>query len=162
MSKVIISIDPGSMGAVVKRRGDVIEEIYCVEKIGDKIDYLELAKNFKELVKGEDNVTIIVEDVHSIHGSSAKGNFNFGKIVGFLEGLIYMSNVKFVKVPPKTWQKLMYVGVPIQKDIKDMSVYAAKMLFPTVSLKRTQRSRKDDDNISDALLIGEYAVRKNL
>jgi hypothetical protein len=44
-------------------------------------------------------------------------------------------------------------------DTKQRSIIAAKRLFPEVSLRRTERSRKDDDGISDAILLAEYGRR---
>lgn len=160
--KVVIGIDPGAKGALVKRKGLDIE-IYSVEEIkGKEVDYLELSKEFNRMIEGEENVVVVMESVHSIHGSSAKSNFSFGFINGFKECLAINNKVKLVKVTPKEWQKEMFHGIPLCDDKKVMSIMAAKRLFPNVSLKRTEKSKVDHDGISDALLISEYGIRKNL
>ena len=41
-----------------------------------------------------------------------------------------------------------------------MSILAAKRLYPTVSLKRTERCSNDDDNIADSLLLAAYGLKK--
>lgn len=35
-----------------------------------------------------------------------------------------------------------------------------KRLYPDVNLKRTERSKKDDDNMAEACLLALYAKRK--
>jgi len=40
-----------------------------------------------------------------------------------------------------------------------MSIVAAHRIFPDVSLKRSSRSLKDDDNFADSLLMAEYGRR---
>lgn len=160
--KVVIGIDPGAKGALVKRKGSEIE-IYPVEGIkGKGVDYLELSKEFNRMIEGEENVVVVMESVHSIHGSSAKSNFSFGFINGFKECLAINNRIKLVKVTPKEWQKEMFHGIPPCDDKKVMSIMAAKRLFPNTSLKRNEKCKTDHDGISDALLISEYGIRKNL
>jgi len=42
---------------------------------------------------------------------------------------------------------------------KNSSIEVAKRLFPGIDLRRTERSRKDDDGLAEALLMAEYARR---
>jgi hypothetical protein len=65
---------------------------------------------------------------------------------------------RFVGVTARQWQKLMHAGLT-GDDIKQKSIIAAKRLFPGVSLKRTERCRKDDHGKADAVLIAEYGRR---
>ena len=62
-------------------------------------------------------------------------------------------------VHPRTWQSSMLRDTP-GKDTKARSLLVAQRLFPTVELRRTARSRKADDGLSDALLIAEYGRRR--
>ena len=64
-----------------------------------------------------------------------------------------------VLIPPKKWQKEMYVGVKPNEDKKVMSVMAAQSLFPNHDLRRSEKCIKPDDNLTDSLLIAEYARR---
>lgn len=50
-------------------------------------------------------------------------------------------------------------GIKTVKDNKKMSIVAAHRIFPDVSLKRSSRSLKDDDNFADSLLMAEYGRR---
>lgn len=160
--KVVIGIDPGAKGAFVKRKGSEIE-VYSVEDIrGKEVDFLKMSEAFNKMIDGEKEIVVVMENVHSIYGSSAKSNFSFGFINGFKECLAINNKIKLVKVSPKEWQKEMFKGIPPCDDKKVMSIMAAKRLFPNVSLKRTEKSKVDHDGISDALLISEYAIRKNL
>lgn len=63
-------------------------------------------------------------------------------------------------VHPRTWMAEMHRGLP-GGDTKARSVLAAKRLFPRVNLKRTPRSKKDDDGFAEALLIAEYGRRRS-
>ena len=86
-----------------------------------------------------------------------------------LETITAIANdISYTLVPPKTWQKEMFLGIPaIQKakssanDTKAMALIAAKRLFPEDMLK-TNPKNKPHDGIVDALLISEYACRTNL
>ncbi len=61
-------------------------------------------------------------------------------------------------IHPRTWQAAMHKGLP-GKDTKAKSILAASRLFPSVSLRRSERSRIADDGIAEALLIAEFGRR---
>ena len=85
----------------------------------------------------------------------AQLHHGFGLLCGICIGL----ELRHVVVSPRTWQAEMFVGV-LSGDPKAASVLVAKRLFPGVSLRRTDRCRKDDHNFADALLLAEYGRRK--
>ncbi len=78
---------------------------------------------------------------------------------GLWRGLLVGLGVPYEVVEPRRWQKALLDGLP-KGDTKAASVLVAKRLFPAVSLRRTERSRTDDHNIADALLIAEYGRRQ--
>lgn len=161
MSKTYIGLDPGSDGflcAMTEGRFDFIS--FKDEKPHKIADYLRLVKESGE-------VTACMEDVHSVFGSSAKSNFNFGVNVGTITGLLIALRIPYVKVPPKDWQKEIWVNGDKVKsdgktDTKKTSMNAARRLFPDIDLRKNLRCSVPHDGKCDSLLICEYARRKNL
>jgi hypothetical protein len=160
-----IGLDPGSMGG-----GVVINDISVIHQFVIKIDK---ERNFKinEFIKdlsiiSKKNSIIILEDVHSIFGMSAKSNFNFGKICGQIEGIITTLGYKYIKVQPKIWQKEILGDMEkIKKkdsnanDTKQMALIKSKELFPDFNNLATPRCSKPHDGLIDALLIAEWGRR---
>ena len=64
-------------------------------------------------------------------------------------------------VAPKEWQKELVKGFPAPSH-KDRSVAVASRIFPGVPLYRTERSRKEDDGMAEALLLAELGRRRSL
>lgn len=154
-----IGIDPGVNGFITVFDGEW--KHYPIPKIGTEVDVNSLSLIFKSL-----SGHAVIEDVHAIFGSSAKATFKFGWITGLLEGFLVANNISFQKVAPKTWQKIMWVGIPqIKKgtktDTKAMSEMACKRLFPNINLGRTERCTTVDDNKVDSILLCEYSRRIN-
>lgn len=85
------------------------------------------------------------------------GNFNRGLAHGWAWMLVALG-IAHQLVSPQAWQKAMLAGQP-GEDTGQRSILAAKQLWPLQDLRRTERSRKDDDGIADALLIAEHGRR---
>lgn len=177
MIKIAVGIDPGKKGFIaVNNLSSQEHYFYEIPKVGNEIDVAALSKIFEEevypcLVPPNETFKIhaVIEDVHSIPGSSAKSNFSFGRIVGLLHALLVSNNIPYTAVQPKTWQKEMWQGVPVQKkasgkgtDTKATSELAARRLFPGIDFKRNIKCKVNDDNKIDALLLCEYCKRKFL
>lgn len=81
--------------------------------------------------------------------------FNFGQNFGFIQGVLSALGIPFELVRPQKWKK----EFSITRD-KNTSIAVCKRLFPGASLLRTERSKKEDDNLAEALLLAEYARRK--
>jgi hypothetical protein len=159
----IISIDPGKNGAIVlsdysKGIPNQIESWKMpILKNGKDYDI----RGISNLISSIENLSLIVtEDVHSIFGSSAKSNFIFGLGVGIIRALIECSNIPYLLVHPKTWQKEAWQGISKVKDAKKNSQSSVHRLFPHVNLKASSRCTTDHDGIIDAILIGYYAYLK--
>ena len=58
-------------------------------------------------------------------------------------------------ITPQKWKKEF--GLTADKA---KSVDVCKRLYPGVSLLRTERSKKEDDGMAEALLMATYAKRK--
>lgn len=181
MEKTYIGIDPGMQGFVTALFPNGEKEFYSV----DENDDLALGRILKDIKKRSWEVTCVMEDVHAIFGSSANSTFAFGEIKGVLKGLLIANEIPYTLVPPKEWQKEIWIhqdeilttkqrtmtnkdsGEKTVKqykavDPKPTSINAARRLFPNVDLRKNERCKKTDDNKVDSLLIAEYARRKNL
>lgn len=171
--KYYIGIDPGVKGciSIVDETGKFIESFFLL-KNAKNVDAVEISNILLNLSKYEDNCHVIIENIHAIFGSSAKGTFNFGFIAGLIEGVIATIGLPYTKVNPKIWQKEMFRGVNVITkpsttgktqviDTKRMSFLASHRIFPTVDLRRTNKCKNEDDNFSDSLLMAEYGRRMN-
>ena len=95
-----------------------------------------------------------VEHVGAMPGQGVTSMFNFGQNFGYIKGLLEAFQIPYELVRPQKWKK----EFGITGD-KNSSIEVCKRLFPGVSLRRTERFRKDDDGMAEALLMAEYARR---
>lgn len=168
MGKTYIGIDPGAKGFVAVMYGDGRRE-YC--SIADGDYYLLAGFLGKVKYEATDGCVCCMESIHAIFGSSAKATFSFGEVFGVLQGLLIALRIPYMLVPPKTWQKEIWIsedkvykngGGKKMVDNKGTSINAAKRLFPCEDLRRTAKCKNADDNKCDALLICEYGRRRGL
>lgn len=155
-------IDPGKSGAVVILHEDNSITSFIVPIIGTKeVDRKELSRIIREEL-GTENILVGLEDVHSIVGTAAAANFQFGWIKGLKEGLLSAYGVPHVLVAPKTWQKIIWSGIPNMKkpngknDTKSMTLLAMQRFFPNESFLATERSKVPHEGIIDAAAIAKY------
>ena len=126
-----------------------------------------------------------IELVHSIYGSAAKANFEFGKNLGEWIGLMTGLGIPYQLIPPQRWQKEMLPGKPqrpavphkgkkltkeqasanravLSRHKAAIKAYAASVavgLWPDVDFRRTERCQGPHDGMVDAALIAEYGRR---
>jgi hypothetical protein len=165
--------DVGKNGAIViiDKNSDIIFKS-VIPKIGNEYDQREIFKIF--CTYNLELKHFVLEDVHSIFGSSAKSNFQFGRGKGLLEMALIAADIPHTLVQPKKWQtiwegvpkqfkstgKKKKNGEPVQKvDTKATSLIAVQRLFPNVDLRATKRCTTFHDGIVDALLMAEYCKR---
>lgn len=159
---MIIGVDPGKEGFITTMSDDgVTIEHHPIPRIGKEVDLNALCELILEISTRcvPNHTTVVIEDVHAIPGSGAGQTFNFGGICWALRMGFTMCGFRIVLVAPKKWQKEMYEGIRPDFDKKVMSVQAAKRLFPNHDIRRTPKCKKPDDNLTDSLLICEYARR---
>ena len=173
-NKAYMGIDPGSLGYIVVQ----YEGVFTSYSIKDNDPY-KLSDIMADIRNCFPNIVCCMEQIHAIFGSSAKATFSFGEINGLLKGLLVANKIPYVLIPPKTWQKEMWINSDMvinykkvsikgkeitrkEVDTKNTSFNAAKRLFPTLDFRKTERCKNWDDNKVDATLICEYARRKNL
>ena len=170
MDTVYIAIDPGSKGCITMLDPDGRMEHHFIayEDMKDILDSVRRVKKAYPLCR----IVAVMEEVHAVFGSSAKGTFAFGEIFGFLKGMIFACGIPLNLVPPKEWQKEIWRpcdriykatdGIRKAIDTKATSITAARRIFPDHDLRRTPSCKNPDDNLCDSMLIAEYARRKNL
>lgn len=176
MENVYVGIDPGLKGFITVIKGEKMSFFEIpVDKKTKAIDLFFFRRLLDEisLRYSEDRIVCGVEQVHAIFGASAASTFNFGYTFGVICALVSTMNWPVVYVQPKNWQKVMWDGIPLVKkssksgktevvDTKATSIRACKQLYPNVDLRRTVKSKKEDDNKCDSILIATYLKRKNL
>ena len=157
---LIAGIDPGVNGAIA-----VLDS-----ENPDSVALLDLRKHsiitiHEWLVEELDYHPSIfwIEDVHSMHGMSAKSNFGFGKNLGIVTAIAEITRgdapkkhkPTINKVTPKVWQK--YIGVTAKgKAIKKQVAKIAQYLYPQAELHGKRGGLLDGR--SDALMIAYYGL----
>lgn len=152
MKQIYIGIDPGANGGIalitVEPSAETVEAIpYDSEKLVNIC--FEIANTTGEL-----KIITCLEKVGAMPGQGVTSMFNFGKNVGFIEGVLSANYIPYQTVPPQKWKK----EYSISSD-KNKSIEVCKKLFPNVNLKRTERCAKDHDGMVEALLLAEYGRR---
>ena len=156
-----IGIDPGQKGALALIGYDPV-----LEALGDKFSLLrdgpmiipfDQDKYIDTLwgLKCEDAECICcIEAVHSIRGQGISSSFQFGQTYGWLLGMLDSIGIPYQPITPQKWKK----EFGLTSD-KALSIEVCKRLYPGINLLRTERSRKEDDGMAEAVLLGTYAKR---
>jgi len=116
---------------------------------------------FDRIMNEFELVVTQIEDVHSLHGMSAKSNFTFGRNVERVNLIPSIAGSPIDLVTPKTWQK--HIGLkPIKTGTKGRSTIIKKniaeiceRLYPNVNIRGPRGGLLDGH--SDALMIAHYA-----
>ncbi len=153
----VCGIDPGANGAICVLDSQDPAYIALLDLKKHNLWYIDHwlgAELFGAISGGTKHIWI--EDVHSMHGMSAKSNFNFGKNLGIV---IAMASIMLVDPPnmvtPKIWQK--YIGVTAKgKAIKKQVAKIAQYLYPQAELHGKRGGLLDGR--SDALMIAYYGL----
>lgn len=143
---IYIGIDPGKKGAMAVIF-DGMDEVTLVPF--DEREYTNVLRN----LSGQP-VKACLEHVTAMPKQGVTGMFNFGENFGYIKGLLEANEIPYELVRPQKWKKEFGISD------KNASISVCKRLFPRVCLRRTERCRKDDDNMAEALLMAEYARRR--
>lgn len=161
----IIGLDPGTKGGVCKLSGvdgKILDyEPFIVKK--GKPDYLATMNMLQDYLVDPLIERIWIEDVHSLGGVSATSNFSFGFNYGWLIAQLMLYPHPYSTVPPKKWQKELWIDEDIvaasgKRDTKATSLACARRLFPgdTFIPKSCERCSVANDGVVDAALIAYY------
>lgn len=143
-----IGVDPGKKG------GFAIIDISDVN-VAYSIPWDEKQFVSEMQIMDRSKTVACVEHVGAMPGQGVTSMFNFGENFGFIHGVLTAYGIPFELVRPQKWKK----EFSITGD-KNTSIAVCKRLFPDVSLKRTERCRKDDHGLAESILLAEYARRK--
>lgn len=141
-----IGIDPGAKGAMAFIGNYITEVIPYEPRI-----YIERLKG----LKAADECICCIEDVHSLPREGVTSAHRFGRTIGWLYGVLDTIGIPYQPIKPQRWK----AEFGLNSD-KATSIEVCKRLFPDLSLLRTERSRKEDDNLAEAMLMALYAKRK--
>lgn len=144
---IYIGIDPGKSGAMALIFGGMDETVLVPF---DDQKYCNVLRN----TSGQ-RVLTCLEHVGAMPRQGVTSMFHFGENFGYIKGLLEANGIPYELVRPQKWKK----EFGITGD-KNSSIEVCKRLFPGVSLRRTDRCRKDDDGMAEALLMAEYARRR--
>lgn len=174
MKNVYVGIDVGQAGgifAMLESREVILKE--AIPKTKNEVNYEKLFSQLKQIraLAGFDcKIIVVLEDVHSLYGMSAKSNFSFGHIKGFKEGLLVALKYEYHLVQPKVWQKGVWIPEDVvteevkgrmKKDTKATSLNAARRIFGDLDFRKSSRAKIPHDGIVDAALMAEYAKTVN-
>ena len=146
---IAIGIDPGKKGAmaIINGVGDIF--VYPF----DEQVYRNVLSDYQKV--GSNTLAICcLEHVSAMPKQGVVSTFGLGENFGFIQGLLTAFEIPYELVRPAKWKKEFSVTAD-----KNTSIEVCHRLFPNVSLKRTERCKKDDDNMAEALLLCEYARR---
>lgn len=175
MKKVRIGIDIGKAGGIAVFIDDDQPVLHPMYTINREYDIASLSRVFLPYTDTDQyDVHVVMEDVHAIYGSSAKGTFEFGRGLGVIEGILSAYSIRYTKVQPKKWQKLVFEGIKEMKkapsarqlavgqtsgkiDTKAMALMAVRRLFPAIRLTLGgPRATKPHDGLVDSICLGYY------
>lgn len=145
----IISIDPGGNGATCFLPFDGEGVISFIDH--KKVNALDIHRFLEDLPVH----FIVIEDVHSLYGMSAKSNFNFGFNLGTITAVAEIRDVPIHRVQPKVWQKYIGCTKPSGKELKKEIANVCMTLYPQTTIHGPKGGLMDGR--SDALMIGHYA-----
>ena len=177
--KIYVGVDVGAKGGIFamdQDRNVILKK--AVPENADGVDYAELLRIFKSIRQLSNGMApldvdtqyiAVIEDVHSLFGMSAKSNFSFGHIKGVKEAMMLALNYEYKLIPPKTWQKQVWIEDDMvdainpktgksKKDTKATSLNAAERLFPYEDFRKNERCKVAHDGIVDAALMADYAL----
>lgn len=106
-----------------------------------------------------DHVFIEAAQLRGKAPASKQGAVSLARCQALFEMVCCVKGYPYTIVPARTWQVVMFAGLGKVEDTKAASILAAKRLFPDVNL-RPGECRKDQDGLSDALLLAEYGRRQ--
>ncbi len=153
---IYLGIDPGLNGGFCFIKEDGTIDLYPMPLIGPKdYDIPEITRILQSYI----NVVAVLEKQHAMPGQGLSSTLKTGLGFGMLQASLSAARIPYDIVPAVKWQKNLFVGLPSKQDTKISSAVIASRLFPGISFRRTDRSRKPHDGLTDAACIAEYCKR---
>ena len=145
----ILGVDPGQSGGLAIIHGGRLVK-------GARMPVLELrgkkqvdARAVIEWLAGDAFDVAVIEAVHAMPRQGVTSSFQFGRMLGGIESLVFSYGKPVHYVTPASWKKAMGLS-----SDKQASIDAAKIRFG--SDVDGMLTRKADDGIAEAALIAAY------
>lgn len=145
---IYVGIDPGSRSGAYADIRDGRAEVFPWDDVF-------FVQHMTALVASGEKIVAVVEKVGAMPKQGVSSTWVFAENFGFIQGVLSAMGICFQLVPPRVWKKEYSLG-----HEKAKSIEVCHRLFPEVDLKRTPRSRTNDNNFAEALLMAEFARRK--
>jgi crossover junction endodeoxyribonuclease RuvC len=147
---VVVGIDPGVSGAVVRLENGVISAARDFKMRRD------ITRAVQRLVPGSDKV--IIELVHAMPGEGVCSVWSFGKATGTAFGAVEALRAdELIEVAPQRWQNFFkkVFGIDPKQRFKEITREIAVRLFPG---QAELFKRKKDHGSADAALIAVWGA----
>ena len=188
-AKLVVGADPGNDGAIVfinVETQKIVKKVRVPKLKGKRKtkepDWHELDDVFKKYKKRIVHVFLEKPNTGGAFAGRTQ-SIRLGEAIGTFKTLLIANELRFTMVSPTTWQKVMFMGIPIiahpksetkeqkakrkkakrkkpapkVKDNKAMAMEAAKRLFPKHNFI-PEGSKVIFDGWIDASLIGLYGL----
>ena len=151
----IIGIDPGLSGAIAVIKNNKVLNLFEIPVMSEgkknkrQLNSAQLVKLLKDNIEGEEEVSVVVEQVNAMPGQGVTSMFNFGQTFGAIKGICAALSLPIFFVRPSKWKK----HFELINSSKDSSRTKAIEMYPKLS---SELSKKKDVNKSDAILIARF------
>ena len=147
----ILGVDPGQAGGLaIIQAGRLVKGTRMpIVKIRGKAQV-----DARAVVRWWDDCLVpfdvaVIEAVHAMPRQGVSSSFQFGRMLGGIEALVYSTGARVEYVTPAAWKKAMGLSTD-----KQASIDAAKIQFGSAA--DWMITRKADDGIAEAALIAAY------
>lgn len=155
-----LGIDPGVSGAVacidLKPSPRVLayakvptQTLVASGRRRTQIDVPALVRIFEALP--QQDITALIEDVHSMPGQGIVSTFTFGVAFGQMLGLLHCRRIPFSMSPPQVWKRRFAL---IGKDKNASRALATTMLPQSAHIF----SKRTDDGVAEACLLALFSA----
>lgn len=161
---LIMGIDCGKEGAIaiynsVSKAYRVLPTPVIIETYKGKKRVGYNITKMTELIP-RSNTMIIIEETFGLP-KNGMSNWATGYTYGLWQGILVgkgipTSRIKIVK--PKEWQAKMLINHP-GKNTKERSIARVQAVHPEINLRRTMKSKTNDNNFADAVNILDYGLQ---
>jgi Holliday junction resolvasome RuvABC endonuclease subunit len=151
--RLFCGIDPGSSSGawgIVDHNGNYWSSDF-IHSEGKRIVVTKFSDDLRMAI-GREDVSFVVEDVHSMPKQGIASTFTFARAVGAIEATTRLFRSPWFIVSPQRWKADM--GVTADKET---SLELARKLWPDAPLSRVK-----DNNVAEALLLAEWLRRQEL
>ena len=160
---IVLGIDPGQTGGLALvdsyNGGFIVEAMAMpVMKVGKKKS-LDITAALLWMTDNDDGADIdvgVIEKVHAMPKQGVSSSFQFGRMFGSAEAIMYISCVQKDYVAPRVWKKDM--GLTSDKHA---SMDLATRLFGDDARKNYWQLKKHE-GVAEAALIALWWIRKYL